>query len=313
MNDSLVQDEIVTVSSGNIQRYEYISEEIYGNKYVVTLKATVSISKLIKYTESKGYKAEFAGNVFAQNVKIKEFYRINEAKVLFHLYQQVFAIMPYMLDYKISVSSPEYKYDSKKQRNSWMIPTSITLSPNENANKILDLLINTLNSISIPTEEREDYKKMGFNITNIHLFKTSGEYQYSWAFRDRRAIGEFLEALKFEAYHQINAFKILDNFGEYKIDLDKFTHLYRVFYNKDGNSYYSGVESDKYIEQLLPERFVRISYSFSYHDLSESLHRVLTKRTNIKIILRYDSLNEIKQLTKFQIEPTHKIMEYDVK
>ena len=46
LNDDLVKDEIVSVSNGNIQKFDIISQvEIPNNGYAMTLYATVSISK----------------------------------------------------------------------------------------------------------------------------------------------------------------------------------------------------------------------------------------------------------------------------
>lgn len=45
LNDSLISDEIATISSGNIKHYEYISEQKYENGYSVSLKATEAVSK----------------------------------------------------------------------------------------------------------------------------------------------------------------------------------------------------------------------------------------------------------------------------
>ena len=55
LNDELVKDKIVSVSSGNIQNFEVISEvQISDGGYATTLKATVSVTKLTSFVESKG-------------------------------------------------------------------------------------------------------------------------------------------------------------------------------------------------------------------------------------------------------------------
>lgn len=61
LNDELVRDEIATISSGNIQKYNEIAciDLPNGNKEV-TLQATVSVSKLVSYAQSKGAECEFA-------------------------------------------------------------------------------------------------------------------------------------------------------------------------------------------------------------------------------------------------------------
>lgn len=89
LNDELVKDEIVTVTNGNIKNYEEISSNIVNGKTYITLKATVCISKLVSYAQSKGVETEFAGATFAMNMKMKELNKQNELKALKNLAVQV--------------------------------------------------------------------------------------------------------------------------------------------------------------------------------------------------------------------------------
>lgn len=107
LNDSLVSDEIATVSSGNIKHYEYISEQKYENGYSVSLKATVSINKLIHYAESKGSEIEFGGDTFAMNIAMYELNKKNEESAINHLFQEIVRQVPYLYDYNISASNPK--------------------------------------------------------------------------------------------------------------------------------------------------------------------------------------------------------------
>lgn len=70
LNDNLVKDEIVSVANGNIQKFEIISEvQIPSGGYATSLKATVSVTKLTSFVESKGVVVEFKGSILAANVK----------------------------------------------------------------------------------------------------------------------------------------------------------------------------------------------------------------------------------------------------
>ena len=70
LNDNLVKDEIVSVANGNIQKFEIISEvQIPNGGYATSLKATVSITKLTSFVESKGVDVEFKGGLFALNIQ----------------------------------------------------------------------------------------------------------------------------------------------------------------------------------------------------------------------------------------------------
>ena len=78
LNDNLVKDEIVSVANGNIQKFEIISEvQIPNGDYATSLKATVSVTKLTSFVESKGVVVEFKGGLFASNILIQELYEKN--------------------------------------------------------------------------------------------------------------------------------------------------------------------------------------------------------------------------------------------
>lgn len=102
VNDELTRDEIVTISNGNIKGYKELSSMQVGGKTAVTLEATVSISNLITYAQSKGASAEFAGATFARNVKMKELYKQNETKALDNLLTQVKFMLPSCYDLGLS-------------------------------------------------------------------------------------------------------------------------------------------------------------------------------------------------------------------
>lgn len=84
VNDNLVKDEMISVSNGNIQKYEIISESALPDNlgYTTTLKTIVSISKLTNFCESKGMQIEIKGSLFAFNVIQKELSTSNEKKHL---------------------------------------------------------------------------------------------------------------------------------------------------------------------------------------------------------------------------------------
>ena len=84
LNDELVKDEIITVSSGNVKNYKYLSEREEDGKYYVSLQTTVAVGKLIEYTKSKGASAELAGATFAMNMKMKRLAASNVDKKIRH-------------------------------------------------------------------------------------------------------------------------------------------------------------------------------------------------------------------------------------
>ncbi len=169
LNDSLVRDEIVSVSSGNIEKYEVISQvEIPTYGYSVSLKATVSIQKLSNYIENKGYSVELNGSLFSNNVLIQEFYRKNELMVIENLVETLKLISNSVFDYTISASEP------KNINNSWNIPIIINARFNGNFNSFQNLLLSTLKGICLNLNDISNLNRIGVNYYPITLASSSG-------------------------------------------------------------------------------------------------------------------------------------------
>lgn len=102
LNDEVVKDEIATVASGNVKSYEELSCVTMANGSMsVTLSATVSISNLITYAKSHGSSAEFAGQTFTMNMRMRKLNTENEYKALQALKEQVAMLAMHCFDYKI--------------------------------------------------------------------------------------------------------------------------------------------------------------------------------------------------------------------
>lgn len=157
LNDELVKDEIVTIANGNIKSYEEISSTAMpdGSQFV-TLKATVSVSKLISYAQSKGAETEFAGATFGMNMKLKELNKQNEKKVLENLIVQVKEMMPYVFDRTLNIKDPVVVNDSL-----YAVEFMIKTIPNDNMNTLHNVIYNTIKSISLTVAERSEYKDLG--------------------------------------------------------------------------------------------------------------------------------------------------------
>lgn len=187
LNDNIIKDEIVTISSGNIKSYKYISaNNTYGN-WEVTIQAVVSINKLVSYTKQKGGQTELAGNAFAMDVKLKRLYKQNEETAFNNLIIQLEKLVPRMFDYSINVESPIYT--GYKDRYSCDI--CITMTSNNNYKSVRNLIWNTIDALCLKSEEEiTDYKNKGmchwvnfsskkedFNDIDLSFYNIYKEYQ----------------------------------------------------------------------------------------------------------------------------------------
>ena len=80
LNDELVKDEIATVTTGNIKKYQILTETNVDGRYLVSLRAVVSVDKLIDYVKQKGGSTELAGNLFVTNYKLQKLNQENMLK-----------------------------------------------------------------------------------------------------------------------------------------------------------------------------------------------------------------------------------------
>lgn len=161
LNDDLVKDEIVTISNGNIKSYEVLSDvKCEDGQDMVTVKATVCISKLVSYAKSKGASAEFAGATFAQSMKIKELYKQNEAKALENLLTQVKFMLPSCYDLGLSdIGEPK---ESRNSPNCYELAMYVDFKPNANTKVLCDLFLNTLKSLSLEESSRDQGSELRF-------------------------------------------------------------------------------------------------------------------------------------------------------
>ncbi len=153
LNDELVKDEIATITSGNIKSYKEISSyQMDNGKTFITLSATVSIGKLIEYSQGKGVECEFAGATFGANLKLLNFNRENCKRALLDLAEQI-KLFPTnnLYDYELKVGTPN---------ENGRLPMEITLYANSNTVNFYDYIYNTLYGISISESEAKVFEPL---------------------------------------------------------------------------------------------------------------------------------------------------------
>ena len=213
LNDKLVKDEIITVSSGSIKNFSYVTEFQRYGKYFITIKAIVSIGKLVEYTKSKGGQTELAGALFATKVKMNKLYAENEMKALQNLRKEIKSFLPYIFDYEIQVEDPTEYQDSDSTE--YHCDAQVEIKVNDNINLIRDIFYNTLQAISLSYIEREEYEKMKLNITNI-LIQNSNDGGDYYLRNTRDDLYNFFSLLQKDILQEALSFKVIDNIGEYK-------------------------------------------------------------------------------------------------
>lgn len=164
LNDELIKDEIVSISNGNIQAYNIISEiQTSAQNWNTTVKATVSVDKLTSFCESKGVNVEFKGSLFALNIKQQNLNEENEKSAIKNMCKVLKNISDKSFDYQISAGEPI----SLGSNNKWGIPITITATTNTNFKIMSDYLFVTLTGLSLSPEEVSNYTKLGKSYQTI--------------------------------------------------------------------------------------------------------------------------------------------------
>lgn len=177
LNDNLVKDEIVTVSSGNIHSYKILGRAELPNGFkTVSVESVVSVSNLVQFAQSKGAACEFAGNVFGANLKLIELNKANAEKALEHLYVVLENIASIMYDYELSVGQPK--------ANGRIILT-VTAKANENYKSFTDVIYNTLTSLSADNTDQLDELNIHYNSALIKKHRFTSLFTHGVYYDER--------------------------------------------------------------------------------------------------------------------------------
>lgn len=221
LDDDLVKDEIVTISKGNIKNYKEVSSSVLSNNRVfVTLQATVSISKLTSYAQSKGASTEFAGAAFGMNMKMAELNKQNEVSVLRNMTKQLQA-MTNLFDFELELGEPkidgrvainlkhnkpqavafQHRYGKVPTEDFYVVGGKVKIKYNANTDMFNEIIFNTLQSLSLSQAEIDEMKKAGLKYYNYGTPYDKGMYlrnEYKYMSNAIYKYEEFMEMKDYE-------------------------------------------------------------------------------------------------------------------
>jgi hypothetical protein len=229
LNDELVKDEIVSITNGNIQKFEIISEvKIPNGDYATTLNATVSISKLTSFVESKGVVVEFNGSILAANVKQQMLNEQNETKSIGNIVSTCKEILDLSCDFSIVRGEPKQK---NNDNNYWSVPITINVKFNKNIEQFNQYLLNSIKGVAMSQDEVSQYNQLGKKTYKIVL----GGPSIGGTTKDI----EFVKSLA--ASNTNLSYKIvLSNIGEVFFESNYIRLIEEKFKNLNNSGYYRG-------------------------------------------------------------------------
>jgi hypothetical protein len=182
LNDQLIKDEIVSVASGNVEKYDIISQvEIPNIGFATTLNATVSIAKLTSFAESKGVVVEFEGGMFGMKIKLQKLNEKNELNACINILSVVHELLQIGYDYVLETGEPKRFNDSK-----YYFEFKVSGTPNSNFYKAMNYLKSSLSNLQMSPNEIIEYKNVnkgnydfrGFHLRNFNSFQTLKNIDY---------------------------------------------------------------------------------------------------------------------------------------
>ena len=172
LNDNLVKDEVVSVANGNIQKFEIVSQvEIPNNGYAMTLNATVSISKLKSFAQSKGVSIEVKGGLFAANIIQQELNEKAELISLQNILNTSNELLKKSFDYSI-----ETKGNPTLNNGNYDIPLKVSVKLNKNFYQFRKYFINSLTGLTMNESEIRNYEEIKKPIGQLIIRKDTISY-----------------------------------------------------------------------------------------------------------------------------------------
>jgi hypothetical protein len=165
LNDEIVSDQITSVASGNIQKYEIKSENLLPNGlWNVTISCIVSVDKLISFVQSKGINVEIKGGLFSLNIKQQILNEKAELNAVLNLFEIIFNNFSNSFDFQLNAGNP-VSVDNSNQN--WEIPLNLSLKANSNFQSYEKIFRDYLSSLSLSNEELASYQALNKTVYKI--------------------------------------------------------------------------------------------------------------------------------------------------
>jgi hypothetical protein len=177
VNDSLLKDEIVSLTTGNIEKYDVLSQtEIPTIGYSVILNSVVSLGKLSSFAQSKGAEASFDGGGFAMNIKLQKLNEQAEFVAVNNLLIQAWDMISLSVKHDIQIDQP--KLLSSNPENYSLDVRVIASIPDSMDSIILGFLQSGFENICLSKTEEIDLQNINKPIFSLRHWKYYGEQQF---------------------------------------------------------------------------------------------------------------------------------------
>lgn len=236
LNDVLIKDEIISISSGNIDSIHVVSEtKLVDGRTSVSLLAVVSVNKLVTFCESKGYKVDFKGGLFSSNIKQQKLNETAELKALENICEAGKSILNKSFDYKLKISEPQ-KGSIDEGQEKWNIVYKVSVRPNLNLDEFKNYVFKNISQISMTSDEISRYSTLNKAVFKLKWVDPTGtgvsNGNGDFYFRNIQSLA-LLQDLFWHAKFSLGFFNIasnVDTFDVYNLKLFPFRGVYNENY-----------------------------------------------------------------------------------
>ncbi|MCX6186172.1 MAG: hypothetical protein NTU43_04125, partial [Bacteroidetes bacterium] len=167
LNDTVVLEQIASISSGNIKSFEILNEsQLPDSTWGITLRTIVSINKLQSFVQAKGISVEIKGNLFAANIKQQLLNEQGEVKAIYQMISLLHEPMQLAYDYTIKSNDP-LALDAESKN--WEIPITVIAKANKNNSFCANYMIKNISAFSLTEEELSNYRNLNKQVFPIKI------------------------------------------------------------------------------------------------------------------------------------------------
>lgn len=157
-NDELIDDEIVSITNGDIHKYVIISENVLEGRTYITVESEISLNQINTFKKQIGEKTtKFDGALFGVKIKLQE---INEKSETISL-ENLFISLKNIYSQSLDISINDYSEPKINSIGKYVIDFDIKLEYNRNIITFNNHLTNSLQSIAMNETENTSYSSLG--------------------------------------------------------------------------------------------------------------------------------------------------------
>jgi hypothetical protein len=189
LNDSSMINDIVSIYSDNLISYKVLDETSSEEMHSIIIEATVSISRLITFAQSKGFEIQVNGSSFTANLKQQRLNEKAEVAVIKNSLTIALQILQNGFDYEIETKQP---FLSNQLNSQWTVEAIVTSWTNDNFSKAQDLVRFLLNHISLSESEIQQYKAIGKPVYELKYHDAEFDEPFLYNLRTSEGLWEFI-------------------------------------------------------------------------------------------------------------------------